>query len=214
MNKVKKLFVIFKDGAVASMLRRSIELNDDLPSGEIIGVKDGSVEVVMCSEEMWNKRSKTSDGVDRLLFIGTSKALNTMLPSIAVKFDQYGISYGWNDHVGLLSVDDSLIKDNNLYNDFCETFSQEFENPNARKVLDSINSDFGETSDYLHPELIKKKRKKKAGTATLAVLTGGLSLAALPVSSSIKKKQQIIQQMYFYGVFHFYLYHLEEFMKD
>lgn len=214
MNKVKKLLVIFKDGAVASMLRRSIELNDDSPSGEIIGVKDGSVEVLMCSEEMWNNRLKNSNGADRLLFLGTSKALNAMLPSIDVKYDQYGISYGWHDRVGLLSVDDSQVKNNNLYNDFCEAFSQEFANPNARNVLDSINSDFGETSDYLHPELIEKKRKKNVGTATLAVLTGGLSLAALPVSNSIKKKQQIIQQMYFFGVLHFYLHHLEEFMND
>lgn len=213
MSDTKKLFVIFRDGAVAAMLRRNIELNDDLSTGEIIGIKDGSVEISMCSEELWNKRKKSSSDADKILFLGTSNALNATLPRVDVKYNQYGISYGWSDHVGILTVDDSKLKDKEAYNEFSNAFMKDFSNPNASNVLKSINSDFGEMSDYLHPELIKKKRMKNVSTATLAILTGGLSLATLPISNSIKKKQQLIQLMYFYGVLHFYMYDLEEFMN-
>lgn len=214
MNETKKLFVIFRDGAVAAMLRRNIELRDDLSTGEIIGIKDGSVEVSMCSEELWRERKKSSSGADKILFLDTSKALNTSLPKMNMKYSQFGISYGWNGDVGLLTVDDSQLNDQRQYNDFCNAFMRDFSNSNSGQVLKSINSDFGENGDYLHPELIKKKRKKAAGTVTLAVLTGGLSLAALPISNSIKKKQQLIQQMCFYGVLHFYLYDLEKFINS
>ena len=214
MNDAKKLFVIFRDGAVAAMLRRNIELSDDLSTGEIIGIKDGSVEVAMCSEEMWNKRSKSSSGADKILFLGTSNALNATLPRMKDVYCEYGISYGWNGDVGLLTVDDSQLKDKKMYERFSDAFMQEFSSPNASRVLKSINSDFGEMGDFQHPELIKKRRIKNAGTAALAVLTGGLSLVALPISSNIKKKQQLIQLMYFYGVLHFYLHDLEDFMNE
>lgn len=196
------------------MLRRNIELKDDLSTGEIIGIKDGSVEISMCSEEFWNERKRSSTGADKILFLDTSKALNAMLPKMNLKYNQFGISYGWKGNVGMLTVDDSQLNDQRQYNEFCDAFMREFSNPNSAQVLKSINSDFGEKSDYLHPELIKKKRMKAAGTVTLAVLTGGLSLAALPISTSIKKKQQLIQQMCFFGVLHFYLYDLEKFMNS
>ena len=214
MSDIKKLFVVFRDGAVAAMLRRNIELNDDDPtSGEIIGTKDGSIEISLCSEEMWNNRKKSSSDADKILFLGTSKAVNSTLPHMIIKYDQFGIKYGWSGNIGLLTVDDSQLKNQKQYNDFSDTFMKEFSNPNASQVLKSINSDFSEMSDYLHPELIKRKKLKKAGTATLAVLTGGLSLVALPISSSIKKKQQLVQLLYFYGVLHFYLYNLEDFIN-
>lgn len=214
MSETKKLFVIFRDGAVAAMLRRNVELKDDLSTGEVIGIKDGSVEISMCSEELWSQRKRNSSGADKILFLDTSKTLNNSLPKMNLKYNQFGISYGWNGNVGLLTVDDSQLNDQKLYDEFCDAFIREFSNPNSGQVLKSINSDFGEKGDYLHPELIKKKRMKTASTVTLAVLTGGLSLAALPISNSVKKKQQLIQQMCFYGVLHFYLYDLDEFINS
>lgn len=214
MSETKKLFVVFRDGAVAAMLRRNIELKDDLSTGEIIGIKDGSVEISMCNEELWSKRKRSSSGADKILFLDTSKSLNTSLPKMDIKYNQFGISYGWNGNVGLLTVDDSQLNNQRQYEEFCDAFTKEFSNPNSKQVLKSINSDFGADGDYLHPELIKKKQMKTARTVTLAVLTGGLSLAALPISSNVKKKQQLIQQMCFYGVLHFYLYDLERFINN
>ena len=215
MSDMKKLLVIFNDGAVAAMLRRNVLQNDDnSTSGEIIGTKDGSIEVSMCSEEFWMKNKKSSADADKILFLGTSKDINATLPKMNIRFSQYGISYGWNGNVALLTVKYPLLKETKDYNEFCVAFEKDFANPNANKVLKSINADFGDECEYLYPELMKKKRLNQVGIVSLAVLTGGLSLAAMPISSNIKEKQQIIQQMYFYGVLHFYLNHLEEYMNS
>lgn len=198
MNDVRKLIVVYKDGAVAEMLKRNMELTDDTNNGGVIGIEDGSVEVILWDEKTWDERKKNAIRADRILFLGSGKEADVLIPLVDMKFQRYGIRYGWTGKVGVLVADDSQVKDKVRYQDFREAYDDAFCEQDAIPQKE------------VSPTM---KGLATAGTIGAAILTGGLSLAAIPVVDGIQNQQQLVQQLYFYGVRHFYLNYMDEFIN-
>ena len=103
------LIVVYKDEVVLNQLKKLVETKDD-KEGEIVGTEDGSVTIVSWTEKVWleNKKAGTIDA--KVLLIGKIKGADKLEPVIDVKFDKWGIKYGWAGKQAVIQVNEWAIK--------------------------------------------------------------------------------------------------------
>ncbi len=184
------LIVVYKDELVLNHLKKLVETNDD-KEGEIVGTEDGSVTIVSWTEKVWleNKRAGTIDS--KVLLIGKIKGADKLEPVIDVKFDEWGIKYGWAGKQALIKVDEWAIKKEE-YQRFLENFKEK-------------------TLPQKEKENVPIKVVKKGG---IAVLFGLVGLGGSFLVDFFKDKAKLRQQLFLYGILNFYENDLETFMKS
>ena len=100
-NDTKSLIVVYKDEMLLNELRKLVETKDDTAEG-VVGVKDGSVKIVSWNEKMWLGQKKNGTINNKVLFIGDIKNTDQLIPILDVKFDKYGVMYGWAGNQALI----------------------------------------------------------------------------------------------------------------
>ena len=103
-NDTKSLIVVYKDEMLLNELRKLVETKDDTAEG-VVGVKDGSVKIVSWNEKMWLGQKKNGTINNKVLFIGDIKNTDQLIPILDVKFDKYGVMYGWAGNQAVLTCD-------------------------------------------------------------------------------------------------------------
>ena len=103
-NETKSLIVVYKDEMLLNELRKLVETKDDTAEG-VVGVKDGSVKIVSWNEKMWLGQKKNGTINNKVLFIGDIKNTDQLIPILDVKFDKYGVMYGWAGNQAVLTCD-------------------------------------------------------------------------------------------------------------
>lgn len=198
-TETQTLIVVCNDELLLNQLRKRVETNDDDQRiNQIVGTKDGTVAIVAWDEKMWLEQKKTGDISGKLLFIGKVKGTENLLPLIDIKFQKYGVKYGWSGNQAIIYADSKELKKKENYTKF-----------------------LAELSGGVSEELTKKKKKVGWNVRTVAKGAGFLFapwLAGLAIGGWLLKDVHddavmVSRQQYIYGINHLYEHHLNEFLK-
>ena len=191
-NEKQKLIVVYKDELVLNQLKKLIDTNDDdAENGTIVGTEDGSVTVIAWDEKMWLNQKKAGNITSKVLFIGNIKGSDKLLPLIDVKYEKWGIKYGWAGKQAIVVANESAVSKKEEYDKFLAEFK-------------------GSSLPEKEKEAMPIKVAKKCG---IAVLFGWVRFGASFAVDFFKDKSKVRQQLYLYGIAELYKNHLESFMK-
>ena len=174
-------------------LAQLISLDDDTEES-IVGVKDGAVAAQVWSEKDYKSNAAQISSNQYILFIGNSKLIKEKSMNMNIKFDKYGMKYGWLGKQAMLSVEKSVASDE--YEDFV-SFAKTYQSN-----IDTLikKNSFG------------KNAAKVAGLGALFAVFG----ATVPVGVIAVKKlaltNKIKEQQYSCSIMKFYLDDLSSFL--
>ena len=114
----KTLIVVYKDELLVNQLKKLIETKDDGNEKSVVGTTDGSVQIVAWTEKVWLEQKKTGNITAKVLFLGDIKGTDKLVPVIDVKFDQYGVKYGWAGNQAVLIANPKEMKTREDYASF------------------------------------------------------------------------------------------------
>lgn len=220
-NTAKTLIVVYKDEMILNQLKKLVETKDDTKD-LVGGVRDNSINIVAWSEKVWLANKKPGNIQGKILFLGDIKGTDKLLPVIDVKFDNYGIIYGWAGNQGILYVNSKALTERDTYLSFIDELSQ-FPIPEAYKIPKNVNiSDKNEDTSKIKVKEnaiilkskfhILKEAKLKLSKQMDNIEKRGTNLA-MKAEDFLRDKSYVSTQMMFYGVIHLYINGLEKFMN-
>lgn len=200
MGKAAKKLIIVCDEKTeryANYLRQLISTNDD-KDGEVVGIEDGTVEAAVWLEKEYLANKAQISSNEHILFIGDNKTSKSESSSMIVKYDKYGMKYGWLGKRAMMKVDNAMLAPE-AYDEFityCLGYQTEFEKIAMRKpALKSLLAKKGKTDDALVEEEVvsvedtvdepeKEKKKLDLGAVReagkVAAVGLGAAVAGLP----------------------------------
>lgn len=205
-NEPKPLLVVYKekDEMILNQLKKLVDTKDDNAEGTV-GTEDGTVKIVSWDEKLWlqnKKAGNTGDLADKILFIGDVKGTDKLAPVLSVKFDKFGVSYGFAGNQALLMIDAKKLS--------------------KREDYEAFLAELGETTDLA---IGKKDKTIKPGEKKTWFKIGVVAAAAVvnPILSGIASTvlykdlfgdaKLVRSQMLIYGITQLYLNDLDGFMK-
>lgn len=219
----KTLIVVYKDEMVVNQLKKMVETHDDKEEG-IIGTRDDSVNVVAWTEKVWLNNKKAGNITDKVLFLGDISGTDKLIPVLDIKFNQFGVQYGWAGNQAVLFVDSKEMHDKDIYLDFIEQLSKlsvpdMIKEPiNTRYANGEQQSTPNETEDDENKNS-RKKINKFLGNAKNTLDKGVKALDKVRVNVAsktedlLRDKKKVTRQQLFYGVVNLYNNDLDNFMN-
>ena len=193
------LIIVCKDEMHINQLRKLVETKDD-DDTTIVGTQDGSIQIVAWDEKTWLAQKKAGNINNKVLFIGKIKGLDKLIPVIDIKFNKYGVKYGWAGNQAALWIDTKAITSEEEYSEFLKEL-------NDLPVPEQYKRELKETTKIITPVT--------AGKPNLANQIASLSVNAfLTVKDMLRDKTQIKNQMFFYGIIKLYFNDLEKYMNS
>lgn len=134
----KKLIIVCDEETepYANYLRQLISTNDD-KDGEVVGIEDGTVEAAVWLEKEYLANKAQISSNEHILFIGDNKTSKSESSSMIVKYDKYGMKYGWLGKRAMMKVDNVMLAPE-VYDEFityCLGYQTEFEKIAMRKPV-------------------------------------------------------------------------------
>ena len=124
----KPLIIVCDDDEreYAKFLMQLISLTDD-EDGKIIGIKDGSVSATIFSTKQYQDSIASISSEQHVLFVGDNKEIKKSRPYIPLKYNQYGMSFGWVGKYGFIDVDKALLekKEYAEFINYCEEYKEQ-----------------------------------------------------------------------------------------
>lgn len=190
-EKTTKLIIVCdeKTSEYANYLRQLVSMKDDT-ADEIVGVKDGTVEVAVWLEKDYVANMATISSKEHILFIGENKVSKKETPSMSVKFDKFGMKYGWLGKRAMMTVSDS-IKDKETYDqfiEFCQAYEQKIEAMSLERVC--IYEEKNETEKG-----VVALMKNKAATLAQLVVNPGV-FGAVAGINMLKDRKKLRDQQF------------------
>lgn len=186
-----------KDEMSINFLKKLINKNDDLEN-EIIGVEDGTVKIVAWEEKVWLSNKAAGQINNKVLIFDDVKGSKALLEVSDLKYNAYGIKYGWAGPQAIISIEENELKEEFKYNEFLKEFN-ECAHLVDMEIFNKRPNDSNKITKNLWKFLIPG----------LAEITAVSSL-----NSHFKNKDLVRTQMLMYAVSHFYLNYLDEFIKE
>lgn len=185
---ITDLVVVTKDDLLFDQFKKLVQSEDDESDEIIVGVKDGTCRILRWDERKWLYRSRTETLNEKCLVLGDVKGTENGIKLMDVKFEDYGVRYGWLGSCAYVAADRSRLRSKGMYEVFLKDLSE-------LPVPDSI---------------------KKTKNFRFNVKTGlKIALATPLIAKDIYDDNvAVTRQMYFYGVMRFYYDHLEEFLHS
>lgn len=114
-QEVKKLVIVSDEDKreYAQYLMQLISSNDD-KEDHIVGVKDGSVKSVYWNIKEYKDSESSITSKEKVLFIGNSKLIKETCAHIDIKFDKYGMKYGWLGNRAWINVETKSFNEKEL----------------------------------------------------------------------------------------------------
>jgi hypothetical protein len=205
----KKLIVVYekKDEIALNYLKQLVLSNDDnAETGEIIGTKDGSIEVIAWTEKVYLDNTKNRNVSNKIIFMDDIKGIEKIVPIMKVKYNKYGVKYGISGNNAVISIDEKELNSDNEYEAFQKLYKDEL-----------MKVDMKVSDEKLEEN--QKKRKVAKRTKARAVLTNILVPGAgvVEVASAIATGKQNIkltrEMMFLYAITKFYLEEMEDFIN-
>lgn len=235
----KTLIVVYKDEMLVNQLKKMVETRDDTEDS-VVGTRDDSISIVSWTEKVWLANKKAGNIQGKILFLGEIKGTDKLIPVIDVKYDKYGVKFGWAGNQAIVFADPKALRTREDYDEFLAKLA-EFPVPAMLKVTteavhdsssdaavsdkliaeDSSVEDIPSVSDVSNEENPEHKRK---GHNILSAAKRALSSGAEAFSQFgnevasrseelFRNKTLMKNQMLFYGVVVLYRNGLEAFMN-
>lgn len=195
------LIVVYKDELLVNQLKKLVENKDD-DGEEVIGTRDDSIRIVAWSEKVWKDQKKAGNINNKVLFIGNVKGVDDLMPIIDIKYDAFGIKFGWAGNQAVLLCDNWKLRKAEDYNAFLNEL-------NKFPVPDALKSE----ERKIDVEVVDTKPKKgffnKLGNAIVKTAKN-VETTLNDVTSTNSEK--VIRQQYILGINKLYQEYLQEFM--
>lgn len=185
-----------KDEMAINQLRKLLETNDD-QDDRIVGVEDGSVQIVPWTEKVWLQNKEGGTIKSKVLLIDGIKGIEQLIPLIDVKYDQFGIIYGWAGSQAILSINEKALKKKAIYEDFLAELRKMANNTVAKK----------------QKKLGLNGRTIGKGLATAFLPVVWPAFAISLIKDGFDDGKVVRQQMLMHGINELYYNHLDQFMK-
>lgn len=162
------------------------------------GFSENNLRILTMNEEQWRLHRNAVMPKVHVLFIGRPAQGLWLHEDMAVRFEKFGIRYGWSGRYAFLYVEEKALKDHQVYDRFLKelkalcTLEDVIQSPKRLDALQLIG--------MLCVALL---------VPFGSVLEGGKLIKDWYANDNLMKKQQ-----YVYGIFHLYRNHLKEFMKE
>lgn len=223
----KTLIVVYKDEMIVNQLKKMIETKDDASDGEVIGTRDGSINIVAWNEKVWLGNKKAGNIKDKVLFLGDIKGTDKLTPVLDVKFNEYGVTFGCAGNQAALYVDNSIATNREKYMEFISKLS---ELPIPEMIKEAKNVKLSEQGDEVSEstesevegvEIVDEKKKAPVflmkakdmiTTSADAAIKAGNRLA-VKTEDTLRDRSAVTRQQLFYGVIKMYNDCLEYFMN-
>ena len=193
----KQAIIVYgkKDEVFARYAEKLLNRKDDTESG-VVGVKDGSVEFAVWDEDFYLQQ-KGIHTDQKILFIGDCKSLDALMPSLDMKYSQYGVDYGWAANKAAIYIS----------------------NPKLRKdEYDELIAKLQETDikakDLKKKNELNEKPVGKVSVLAVAPLVAKIPIIALSIKDAYNDKKIVKQQQLFYGLLQLYLNDLQQFLEE
>lgn len=181
------LIIVCKNKLLSTELNNLINLEDDIDDQTIVGTKDGTVHTIIWNEPAWEAfRDKLTDQ-DKVLIIGKVKNAQP-LAAEQIRFDQFGVRYGWSDNVASIEADPKVLSKKNEYNAF----------------LSAMN-------DVQVSDKLKKNKKLKFDLVTAGKLA---IFPPLLLRDIIREDAEVRKQQLLFGIYNFYIKDLDGFLHS
>lgn len=118
----KTLIVVYEDEMVMNQLRKSIESKDD-KKGKRKGVTDDSINLICWDEKVWLDHKKAGNIKGKVLFLGEIRGTDKLIPVLDLKFDEYGVKFGYAGNQAVLYADVDALRERKKYDEFLIEFS-------------------------------------------------------------------------------------------
>ena len=216
----KLLIVVYKDEMLLNQFKKMIETNDDQKiTGEgkepkVIGTVDDSINIISWTEEVWLSNKKSGNIKGKVLFLGNIQGTNMLIPVLDVKYNKFGISYGWAGDQAVIHADVNALNQKEEYQKFLAEL-EEMPVPKVLKTLPPENT----PQEIASPE--NTQTPKNIFESVFSAIAFGANAVSKASSDLIqwvgdvfRDKALIERQMLFYGVIKMYEDHLQAFMDE
>ena len=204
----RQLIVVYKkkDEIPLNQLKKLVDTKDDNKETQtIVGTEDGTVKIIAWNEKTWidnKKAGNTGKMDDKVLFLGNIKGVENLIPTLDIKFNKYGVSYGFSGKQAVISVNPNALGKKENYDNFIADL-QEVCNATTveeRKKYSSFD---------------KKNAAKNVAEKIWETLAYGLdgALAKFTVDA-LNDKKIVRNQQFLFGVSKLYYDDLDSFMKS
>ena len=195
---MQTLIVVYKnrDEMAINQLRKLLETDDD-HEDRIVGVEDGSVEIVPWTEKVWIQNKEAGTIKSKVLLIDDIKGSDQLSPIMDIKYDKYGIIYGWAGSQALLTIDEKALKKKENYEKFLAELRTKVKNGVTKK----------------EKKLGLNKRTVGKGLATAFLPFVWPAFAASLIKDGFDDGKIVRQQMLMLGMNEPYYNHLDQFLK-
>ncbi len=205
---MKKLIIVCdsKVEQYANYLRQLISANDD-KDGEIVGVKDGELEVVVWNEKQYITNAPTLSSSQHILFVGNNDITKKESINVKYVYNIYGMKIGWLGKRAVAYVDKNLneIEYNNFIEE-CKENGYELEKYDI-DIFKNVEGD--DKISSLTGELMTEVGKGNF----LDVFNKVKDLGKKSIDTLVNKNK-IMEQQYKFLVYMLYLKHLNNFMEN
>ena len=195
---MQTLIVVYKnrDEMAINQLRKLLETDDD-HEDRIVGVEDGSVEIVPWTEKVWIQNKEAGTIKSKVLLIDDIKGSDQLSPIMDIKYDKYGIIYSWAGSQALLTIDEKALKKKENYEKFLAELRTKVKNGVTKK----------------EKKLGLNKRTVGKGLATAFLPFVWPAFAASLIKDGFDDGKIVRQQMLMLGMNELYYNHLDQFLK-
>lgn len=214
----KPLIVVYKDEMILNQLKKLVESKDDT-SEKIVGSKDGSINIVAWTEKVWLANKKPGNIQGKFLFINDIKGTDKLIPVLDVKFNEYGIRYGWAGNQAILYVNSKELIERSSYLNFISELSklpipEMYKQPKNTKikVIDENREDLQSEQQDNDCKNLFLKAKEQLAKGVNQIEKAGIKVA-MNAEDYLRDKNYLVTQMLFYGIVHLYNDGLDEFMN-
>lgn len=178
----------------ANFLIQLVGQNDD--TEEVRGVRDNSLVAAIWTEKQYKDSLATITSDTHILFIGDSKLVQSQAQNVKVKFDKFGMRYGWLGKRAVMYVENKMLSSTE-YADFL-TFAQDYDRKFKQEATLTWENYFPLTT----------KNSNNSIEVFIDVLATGASMV-----SAFFKKGKIAKQQYQCLTMALYLDGLQKFLE-
>lgn len=205
---MKKLIIVCDSNVeqYANYLRQLISANDD-KDGEIVGVKDGELEVVVWNEKQYITNSPTLSSSQHILFVGNNDITKKESINVKYVYNIYGLKIGWLGKRAVAYVDKNLNEiEYNGFIEECKKNGYELEKYDI-DIFKNVEGD-DKVSSFTGELMTEVGKGNFLGAFNKVKDLGKKSI------DTLVNKNKIMEQQYKFLIYMLYLKYLNNFMEN
>ena len=215
------LIVVYKDEMVLNQFKKLAESRN---RDQEYLANHPELNIIAWNEKTWLNNKKAGNIRGKILYLGQLKGTKELIPVIDIKFQKYGVCFGWAGNQAVLYGNRKNFKTKEEYLEFVSALN---ECSVPESIKEPINATFGEENDSEMQtdeevvEPIETENKKGLFSKLKNGIGKGITLAKEKSSDLIdgwdnltRSKKAVVRQMLFFGVDNIFKDGLDEFVKS